>query len=166
MCNCLLCAPYWGLGPKHRNVPWLGTEPVTLWFAGRPSIHWVTPARAQCVLSLSVTVYHSHCLPQAASPQISVGDASQPSRHIVLPLKGTSHTVVITCLSVFPTYWKFCGAKVWNGAGYNVKSMFQNTLSAGKFPDLPFLAWGGMAGRGCPWLPWGAVTRLNFAPPE
>ena len=46
MCGCLSCAPYWGPGPQHRHVPWLGIEPVTLWFAGPCSIHWATPARA------------------------------------------------------------------------------------------------------------------------
>ena len=24
MCSCLVCAPYWGLGPQRRHVPWLG----------------------------------------------------------------------------------------------------------------------------------------------
>ena len=28
-----------------RHVPWLGIKLVTLWFAGRHSIHWATPAR-------------------------------------------------------------------------------------------------------------------------
>ena len=28
------------------NVPWLGIELVTLWFAGWHSIHWATPVRA------------------------------------------------------------------------------------------------------------------------
>ena len=34
--------PNWepGLQPRHR--PWLGIEPVTLWFTGRHSIHWAT----------------------------------------------------------------------------------------------------------------------------
>ena len=34
MCGCLSCAPHWGPGPQPRHVPWLGIEPVTLWFAG------------------------------------------------------------------------------------------------------------------------------------
>ena len=51
MCGCLLCTPYlctlyWGPGPQPRHVPWLGVEPVTLWFIGWRSIHWATPARA------------------------------------------------------------------------------------------------------------------------
>ena len=36
-----------------RHVPWLGIKPATLWFSGRCSIHWATPARAtkllQCI---------------------------------------------------------------------------------------------------------------------
>ena len=46
MCGCLLRAPYWGPGLHPRHVPWLGIEPVTLWFAGQCSIHWATPVRA------------------------------------------------------------------------------------------------------------------------
>ena len=37
--------PTGGPGPHPRHVPWLGIEPATLWFAGRHSIHWATPAR-------------------------------------------------------------------------------------------------------------------------
>ena len=44
MCGCLLHAPYWGPGPQLRQVPWLGIELVTLWFAGQYSIHWASPA--------------------------------------------------------------------------------------------------------------------------
>ena len=47
MCGCLLRAPYWGPGPQPRLVPCVGIKPATLWFAGRCSIHWATPARAQ-----------------------------------------------------------------------------------------------------------------------
>ena len=47
MCCCLLCAPYWGPGLQPRHVPWLGIEPVTLWFADQYSIYWATPARAK-----------------------------------------------------------------------------------------------------------------------
>ena len=36
----------WGPGPQTRHVPWLGIKPVTLWFTGRHSVHWATPARA------------------------------------------------------------------------------------------------------------------------
>ena len=46
MCGCLLCTPNWRRGLQPRNVPWLGMEPVTLWFAGWHSIHWVTAARS------------------------------------------------------------------------------------------------------------------------
>ena len=43
----LLRAPNWGPGLQPRHVPWLGIKPVTLWFAGWYSIHWVAPARAE-----------------------------------------------------------------------------------------------------------------------
>ena len=49
MCGCLSCAPYRGPGPQPRHVPWLGIEPVTLWFTGQHSIHWATLARAVCL---------------------------------------------------------------------------------------------------------------------
>ena len=45
MCGCFLNAPRQELGPQPRHVPWLGIEPVTLWFAGWCSIHWATPAQ-------------------------------------------------------------------------------------------------------------------------
>ena len=47
MCSCLSCGPHWGPGPQPRHMPWLGIEPVTLWFAGWHSIHWATPTRAE-----------------------------------------------------------------------------------------------------------------------
>ena len=42
--------PPLGPGPQPRHMPWLGIEPETLWFAGRHSIHWATPARAEIFL--------------------------------------------------------------------------------------------------------------------
>ena len=42
----LSLTPYRGSGPQPRHVPWLGIELVTLWFSGRHSIQWGTPARA------------------------------------------------------------------------------------------------------------------------
>ena len=47
VCGCLSRAPNWGAGLQPRHMPWLGIEPVTLWFAGQRSVHWATPARAQ-----------------------------------------------------------------------------------------------------------------------
>ena len=49
MCGCFWCTPYWGPDPQPRHVPWLGIEPVTLWFTGQTSIHWATPDRAFCL---------------------------------------------------------------------------------------------------------------------
>ena len=43
MCGCLLHTPNWEPDPQPRHVSWLGTELVTLWFAGQCSIHWATP---------------------------------------------------------------------------------------------------------------------------
>ena len=45
MCGCLLHAPYCRPGLQPRHVPWLGIEPVTLWFVRQCSVHWATPAR-------------------------------------------------------------------------------------------------------------------------
>ena len=45
----LLVSPLLGTWPTtqaYALMPWLGIEPATLWFAGRHSIHWATPARA------------------------------------------------------------------------------------------------------------------------
>ena len=50
MCGCLLCIPKWGPGLQPRHVPWLGIKLVTLWFAGRHSIHWATPVRAHWLI--------------------------------------------------------------------------------------------------------------------
>ena len=47
-----LTGPHQGPGPQPRQVPWLGIEPVTLWFTGWRSIHWATPARAWFVFFL------------------------------------------------------------------------------------------------------------------
>ena len=46
VCGCLLHTCHWGPSLQLRHVPWLGTEPVSIWFAGPCSIHWTTPARA------------------------------------------------------------------------------------------------------------------------
>ena len=45
MCGRLSGTPYQGPGLQARHVPWLGIEPLTLWFAGRHSIYWATPAK-------------------------------------------------------------------------------------------------------------------------
>ena len=45
MCGWLSHVPYEGPGSQPRHVPWLGIESATLWFKGRCSIHWATPAR-------------------------------------------------------------------------------------------------------------------------
>ena len=58
VCGCLSRAPYWGPGLKPRHVPWLGIEPATLWFTGRRSIHWATPARAK-VITFNDYIYFS-----------------------------------------------------------------------------------------------------------
>ena len=51
MCGCLSCGPYWGPGLQPRHVPWLGIEPVTLWFTGRHLVYWTTLARAVLIIS-------------------------------------------------------------------------------------------------------------------
>ena len=45
MCCCFSNAPNWGPDPQPRHVPWLGIEPITLWFIDWHSMHWATPAR-------------------------------------------------------------------------------------------------------------------------
>ena len=50
VCGCLSNTPHWGPGLQPRHVPWLGIEPVTLWFTGQHSVHWATRARAISVL--------------------------------------------------------------------------------------------------------------------
>ena len=45
MCVGFSHAPNLGSSLQPRQVPWLGIEPATLWFAGQQSIHWATPAR-------------------------------------------------------------------------------------------------------------------------
>ena len=47
MCGCFSHAPHWRPGLQPRHVSRLGIEPATLWFAGRHSVHWATPARAK-----------------------------------------------------------------------------------------------------------------------
>ena len=45
--------PNQGMNPQPRYVPWLGFEPVTLWFMGRCS-NQATPARAIFILNINV----------------------------------------------------------------------------------------------------------------
>ena len=54
MCGCLSRAPNQGPGLQPRHVPWLGIEPMTLWFAGVCSIHWATPARTALTFRLLI----------------------------------------------------------------------------------------------------------------
>ena len=56
MCGCLSFTPHQGPGPQRRQVPWLGIEPVTLWFAGWHSIHWATQARAKFLTYFFCTI--------------------------------------------------------------------------------------------------------------
>ena len=42
--------------------PRLGNELVTLWFTGRHSIHWATPARADYFLIFNYTLCYDSCL--------------------------------------------------------------------------------------------------------
>ena len=51
MCSCLGSAPHWEPGPQPSHVPWLGIEPVTLWFTVWRLIHWATPAKAKGLLN-------------------------------------------------------------------------------------------------------------------
>ena len=47
----LVHTPNWGPGLQPRHVPWLGIEPVTLWFTGWCSVFWATPTRAFSCIS-------------------------------------------------------------------------------------------------------------------
>ena len=58
MYGCLSYAPYWGPGPQTRDVPWLGTEPVTLWFSCQHSVHWATLARAGNFILMPLFLTH------------------------------------------------------------------------------------------------------------
>ena len=62
MCACPLHTPYWGRCLQPRHVLWLGIEPATLWFSGRHSIHWATPAGAHPVKFWSIEVLFSSFL--------------------------------------------------------------------------------------------------------
>ena len=53
MCGCLLRDPHYGPGLQPRHVPWLGIEPVTLWFSGWCSIHWATPDRTRVLFFMA-----------------------------------------------------------------------------------------------------------------
>ena len=70
MCGCLLSNPHWGPGPQPKHVPGLGIKPATLWFAGRHSVHWATPARAGLAKFINVSTVillldHDLCVLQA-----------------------------------------------------------------------------------------------------
>ena len=52
MCGCLLCAPYWGPGPKPRHVPYTGNRTSDPLFPKPALNHYATPARAQSVFLL------------------------------------------------------------------------------------------------------------------
>ena len=58
ICGCLLHGLHWRPGPQARHVPWLGIEPVTLWFTGQCSIHWDTPARAGIYYWIKFSFYY------------------------------------------------------------------------------------------------------------
>ena len=42
----LVSQPHRGPSPQPRHVPRPGIKPATLWFTGRHSVHWATPAWA------------------------------------------------------------------------------------------------------------------------
>ena len=53
----LLAHPHQRPKPQPRHVPWLGIELATLWFSGRHSIHWATPARAIYIFLKILFIY-------------------------------------------------------------------------------------------------------------
>ena len=58
MCGCLSHHPSWGPGPQPRHVPWLGIEPVTLWFTGQHLVYWTTLVKAATsVLTQNITFW-------------------------------------------------------------------------------------------------------------
>ena len=63
MCGCLSRAPYWGPSPQPRHVSWLGIELATLRFAGRHSVHWATPARADVLICFKILFMHVTQIP-------------------------------------------------------------------------------------------------------
>ena len=54
MCGCFSHPPYWGPGPQPRPVPWLGNWTCNPSVCRPVSIHWATPARADCWLLFNI----------------------------------------------------------------------------------------------------------------
>ena len=58
MCGCLSHGPHCGPGPQPRHVPWLGIEPVTLWFAAlAQSTELHQPGHTFILLKTPITFY-------------------------------------------------------------------------------------------------------------
>ena len=62
----LTCPTLGNLASNPRYVPWLGFEPVTLWFAGWRSIHWATLVKVPLIFLGSAQLF-----PPLFSPFVS-----------------------------------------------------------------------------------------------
>ena len=122
VCGCLLCTSYWGPGPQPRHVPWVGIEPVTLWFTEWQSIHWATPARAgKPFLTLPTPPDHTQ---SSFLPVFSL---------CVILLYHVEHSIVIGYFippwpyrkpSETGNYFTFREVKQHSNSGYSLKSNF------------------------------------------
>ena len=101
MCGCLSHVPYWGLGLKPRHVPWLGIQPVTLWFTGQCSIHWATLSRA-------IIVFHSDCINLHSYEQYTkVPLFLQPCSHLPFVFLQVAILTGVRCYLIVILIWIF-----------------------------------------------------------
>ena len=110
VCGCLSCTPSWGPGPQPRHVPWLGTEPTTLWFTGPHSIHWVTPARLPTYLPTHLPTHthtHTHTLFAVSLWTLCNSWSSVVEKNMIIQI---DKDIMITKLCCVPTIKKI---KVW-----------------------------------------------------
>ena len=92
------------LGTWSRNPgmcpAWPGMEQATLWFTGRHSIHWATPARAQfCSFNLAVQTYS--CIWVLPTHGLGAQDET--------PVSSLATSFLDPC-AVYPEYSSFWGA--------------------------------------------------------
>ena len=116
MCGCLSCAPYWGLGPNTRHVPWLGIKPVTLWFTGQLSIHWDIPARAVSIILSMKIISRNYVWRQLQKYQFCL----------------LSYVILL-----FWIYFTFI-SKCYSILMYNFKKQFNNKTKCSNIPILNY----------------------------
>ena len=152
MCGWVSHTHYWGPGPQPRHVPWLGIEPVALWFTGQHS----TTEPHQPGQNLSLKVLHNPLFPLSSN-----------SSHIAIPL-GHSTLTTLTLFQSFLIFWLlhflFPLSRTFTAASsvQHPHLSLDNVYPLGLSSDVPFSERPSLI----TYLPYPSSVTLSSSPPH